>query len=271
VGQAQTDYITKNSDQWDKWVDEHCYWTIPISHEEFVAAKAGNYSLYITPQRPIPKNWLGEVKGQSVLALASAGGQQCPILVALGADVTVFDNSQKQLNTENIVADREGYSIRIIKGDMSNILPFSNECFDIIINPVSNSYIKDVHLLWSECFRVLKRGGCLITGFANPDVYMFDLPLTTELCVKYKLPFDPLRDLNSRDYTTITQKDGVQFSHTLEEQIGGQIETGFLISGFYEDKHPTNDPAGYDTYIGAIASKLTEYTAIYYATKSIKA
>ena len=28
---------------------------------------------------------------------------------------------------------------------------------------------------------------------------------------------------------------GVQFSHTLEEQIGGQLEAGFVLTGLYED------------------------------------
>ena len=37
------------------------------------------------------------MKGLKVLCLASGGGQQGPILAAIGADVTVFDNSQGQL------------------------------------------------------------------------------------------------------------------------------------------------------------------------------
>lgn len=268
--QAFADYVAMNSLQWDKWVSEHCIWTIPISHEKFVSAKSGEYSIYVTPQKPIPKDWLCDVKGHRVLALASAGGQQCPILSAIGADVTVFDNSQKQLDTEKEIAEREGYSINIVKGDMTKPLPFDSESFDLIINPVSNSYIENLHLFWSECFRLLKRKGCLITGFANPDVYMFDLLSTSELRVKNKLPFNPLCTLSKDDFAIITQKDGVQFSHTLEEQMGGQIKSGFVITGFYEDKHPTKNSKGYDTYIGAIASKLTTFTAIYYATKSIK-
>ena len=28
---------------------------------------------------------------------------------------------------------------------------------------------------------------------------------------------------------------GVQFSHTLEEQIGGQLEAGFILTHLYED------------------------------------
>ncbi|MDR2720451.1 MAG: class I SAM-dependent methyltransferase [Nitrososphaerota archaeon] len=265
----EPNYVAINSAQWDKWVDTKCMWTIPISREEFSSAKNGTYSIHVTPLKPVPQSWLGDVKGKKVLALASAGGQQGPILSALGAEVTVFDNSQKQLETEQKVADREGYSIKIIKGDMTQPFPFDNESFDLIINPVSNDFIKDLSLFWKECSRVLKKGGSLIAAFVNPDVYMFDV-LSPELQVKYKLPMNPICDLTTEEYNTITSKDGIQFSHTLEEQIGGQLEAGFIITGFYEDKHPVDNQKGYDTYIGAIASKLTENTAIYYVTKCMK-
>ena len=46
--------------------------------------------------------------------------------------------------------------------------------------------------------------------------------------MKYKVLYSPeaLDDL---------QEDGVQFSHTLEEQIGGQLEAGFRLTHVYED------------------------------------
>lgn len=266
----QGSYTNFNSKKWDQWVFDHCIWTIPISHDEFVRATLGNYSLYVTPQKVIPNEWLEGISTCRVLALASAGGQQCPILNAIGANVTVLDNSKNQLETEKSIADRESYSIDLIKGDMSQSFPFDRERFDVIINPVSNSYIRDLAIFWDECYRVLKRGGILITGFANPIVYMFDLLQPKKLNIRYKIPFDPYYDLSDSEFSTIVTRDGVQFSHTLGEQIGRQIEAGFSITGFYEDKHPSNIQKGYDTYIGAIASRLSEYTAIYYATKSEK-
>lgn len=264
------DYILLNSLKWDQWVDEKCIWTRPISHEEFIAAKHGRYAIYVTPLKPIPKKWLGEVTGQNILGLASAGGQQCPIFAALGAKVTVFDNSQRQLDTERLVAEREKYSIEIIKGDMSQTFPFNNDSFDFIINPVSNSYINNLSVFWSECYRVLKKGGSLITAFANPDIYMFDALSISDLKVKFKLPLNPMRDFDMNECSDIIDKDGVQFSHTMQEQFGGLIKAGFSINGFYEDKHPPNIQKSFNTYIGAIASKLTKYTAIYYVVKCIK-
>lgn len=266
---VKSDYVSKNSHMWDKWVKEECAWTVPITHDDFIAAKNGNYSIYITPIKPIPKGWLEGISGSKILLLAGAGGQQAPILVAAGANVIVLDNSSGQLETEHMVAQREGYSIDLIQADMSKKLSFDDEYFDFIINPISNSYISDVYHLWRECYRILKKGGTLIAGFANPDIYMFDY-LTEDLRVKNRLPLDPLRDFSKDTIEKITNKDGVQFSHTFGEQIGGQLEAGFALIGFYEDGHPIDKPTNYDTYIGNIASKLTAFTSIYFASRSLK-
>ena len=50
----------------------------------------------------------------------------------------------------------------------------------------------------------------------------------------YTLPFNPLKD--KRLYDESMKNDwGIQFSHTLEEQIGGQLEAGFTLTNLYED------------------------------------
>ena len=49
-----------------------------------------------------------------------------------------------------------------------------------------------------------------------------------------RLPFDPLKN---PDQMALLQKDdaGVQFSHSLEEQIDGQLNAGFILMELYED------------------------------------
>ena len=84
-----------------------------------------------------------------------------PIFTRLGAECTILDYSDRQLEAERKVARREGYAISIIKGDMTQRLPFEDGSFDIIFHPVSNCYVEDVYHVWNECFRVLKSGGVL--------------------------------------------------------------------------------------------------------------
>ena len=64
-----------------------------------------------------------------------------PILSVLGADCTVLDYSQRQLESERMVALREGYDIGILKADMTKPFPLADESFDLIFHPVSNCYI----------------------------------------------------------------------------------------------------------------------------------
>jgi hypothetical protein len=50
--------------------------------------------------------------------------------------------------------------------------------------------------------------------------------------------------------------DGICFAHTLHDQIQGQIEAGFLIAGFYEDKGGTVLDKYIDTSAATKAVKL---------------
>ena len=118
------EYIQENKETIDRWCRDGWEWSVPVSHEEFVQAKQGDCQLFLTPTKPIPRQWLGELTGKTVLALASGGGQQGPLLTALGAQVTVLDFSDEQLMRERIVAQREGYEIQLVQADMSQPLPF---------------------------------------------------------------------------------------------------------------------------------------------------
>jgi len=229
------DYIQQNKEVINSWCVDGWEWSRPVSHDEYEKAKQGDFHIVLTPIKPIPAGWLKDIKGKKVLGLASGGGQQCPILCALGAIVTVIDFSEEQLKREKEVQQREGYQIEIIQGDISQPLPFEDDLFDFIIHPVSNVYIKDIQPVWQECYRVLKAGGTLMAGLDNGINYIVD---SEEKEIIHSLPFDPLT--NEEHYRECMAKnDGYQFSHTLEEQIGGQLRAGFKLIDMYEDTNGT--------------------------------
>lgn len=224
-------YQEINSETIDRWVEEGWEWGIPISHEKYLDAQNGNWRMVLTPTREVPKSWFGQLKGKKVLGLASGGGQQMPIFAALGAECTVLDYSEKQLESERLVAEREKYNIRIVRADMSKPLPFDDEEFDLIFHPVSNCYVEDVCSIWKECYRVLKRGGVLLAGLDNGINYLFD---EDEKILINSLPFNPLKNVDQMEQLK-EQDGGIQFSHTLEDQIGGQLKAGFRLEDLYED------------------------------------
>ena len=103
----------------DRWVDDGWEWGKPISREVYAAAKNGQWDVKLTPVKFVPHDWFGDLKGRRVLGLAAGGGQQMPIFAALGAKCTVLDYSEKQLESERMVAQREGYDITIVRADMT--------------------------------------------------------------------------------------------------------------------------------------------------------
>ena len=225
------DYQDVNAATVDRWVEEGWEWGRPISHEDYVRAARGEWDVQLTPVKKVPHAWFGELRGKRILGLASGGGQQMPVFAALGAECTVLDYSQKQLDSERLVAEREGYPIRIVRGDMTRPLPFEDGEFDLIFHPVSNCYVREVKPIWRECFRVLKPGGALLSGVDHYINYAVD---GDQREIVNRLPFDPVANADQRELLE-RENAGMQFSHTLEEQINGQLEAGFTLLSLYED------------------------------------
>lgn len=248
-------YTKTNSKTWDKWVDDGIEWGMPITHEEYVNAQNGQWGVYLTPTKSVPKEWFLTFEGAKILGLASGGGQQMPIFSALGAKCTVLDYSDKQLASEKMVAERENYQINIVKGDMTKPLPFEDNSFDMIFHPVSNCYIEDVYHVWNECYRVLKKGGVLLAGMDNGINFLFND--YEKLVVENKLPFNPLKDKALYE-KMLRDDDGIQFSHSLEEQIGGQLKAGLCLTNLFDDYDRPGD------------GRLQDFTPTYIATRAIK-
>ena len=246
-------YQDINAQVIDRWVEEGWEWGVPISHEEFERAKNGCWNVVLTPTKPVPHSWFGDLKGKKVLGLASGGGQQMPIFAALGADCTVLDYSPRQLDSERLVAQREGYDIRIIRADMTKPLPFDDEEFDLIFHPVSNCYVAEVKPIFRECFRILKHGGIFLAGLGNEVNYLVD---EDEQSIIYSMPFNPLIHEDQRKMLEETDS-GMQFSHTLEEQIGGQLEAGLVLTHLFSDTNGEGrlHEMGIETYIATRAIK----------------
>lgn len=236
-----SDLFEHNRQAWNREsLVGHSPWVQPVDADTVRRAREGDWQVILTPNRSVPRDWFGDVDGARILCLASGGGQQAPVLAAAGARVISFDASDEQLAKDALVAEREGLPLRTVRGDMADLGCFDDGAFDLVFHPVSNVFVPDVRPVWRECHRVLVPGGRLLAGFMNPDYFLFDhdaIERGEPATVTYPLPYSDVSHLDeARLRQRVEDGEALQFSHTLEVQIGGQIAAGFTITGFYEDR-----------------------------------
>ncbi len=227
------DIVKHNKSAWDNYVDKKDQWTIPVTEQELENAKSGNWNIVLTPKEPVPHNWFPDLNGLKILGLASGGGQQGPILATLGADVTIFDNSERQLQQDKTLSDKFDLDIKTVHGDMKDLSVFENNSFDLIFNPCSILFVDNVLPVWKECFRVLKPKGVLMTGLINPISFQID---EESLKLTYKQPFSDLHSLPTEKLEELKKNnEALVFGHSLTDQISGQLDAGFSLTNMYED------------------------------------
>jgi SAM-dependent methyltransferase len=253
------DILSYNRHAWDSQVAKGCRWTVPVGPEVIAAARRGDWQVVLTPTRSVPRTWFPNLTGLEVLCLASGGGQQAPVLAAAGACVTVLDNSPAQLARDRLVADRDGLQLTTVQGDMADLSAFANDRFGLIFHPCSNCFVPSVRPVWKEAFRVLRPSGVLLAGVCNPALYIFDDALVEkgQLVVRYAVPYSDLDSLTEEERRRYIDKDEpLVYGHTLEDQIGGQLDAGFLLTGFYEDVDPSHPLAKFlPTFVATRAVK----------------
>ena len=79
----RTNYTAINALTWDHWAKTGIDWSIPVTHDEFAKAQQGEWGVYLTPTRFVPKEWFPPFAGTRILGLAAAAADAH--LAALGA------------------------------------------------------------------------------------------------------------------------------------------------------------------------------------------
>ncbi len=248
-----------NRKAWDAVADKGDELYHAMTSEQIEDARQGKWRIRITPTKAVPRDWIEPVAGKRVLCLAGGGGQQAPILAALGAEVTVLDLSEKQLQRDQEIAAAEGLDIRTVQGDMAAMEMFDDNQFDLVLNPCSVIFCDAVKPIWREVFRVLAPGGRLVAGFINPLWYVFDAAKMDKgkLKARHKIPYSDLQLSEKKRARLIGPERPLEFGHSLADLIGGQLEAGFQMIGFYEDRWGDDDRLSelIDVFIATNAQK----------------
>ena len=249
-----------NQIAWDRIAKDQRQWFVPPTPERIAAAGRGEILIRLTATKNVPADWFGPVEklaNLKVLCLAAGGGHQGPLLAAAGADVTVVDFSEGQLEIDRQVASEHDLTLKTLQRDMRDLGDIGP--FDMIINPCSVNFCDQVERVWQEAFRVLSPGGVFMAGLINPINYLFDDEemLSGKFVVKNSIPFHS----NSAELIDVQDEDvppvPAEFGHSLEQLISGQLKAGFLLTDFYEDRWGAGD-------------LLSERISVFMATRCIK-
>lgn len=182
--------------------------------------------------------WLpANLKGVRVLCLAAGGGRHGPLFAALGADVTVVDISPEMLERDKEVAAKRGLQLKGVEASMDNLAMLSRASFEIVIQPVSTSYVPDVVAVYREVARITSAGGLYISQHKQPaSLQGSALPgpqgytLNHSYYRKAALPPE-IDGLEHRE------AGALEFVHRWEDLVGGLCRSGFIIEDLVEPRH----------------------------------
>ena len=166
-----------------------------------------------------PHAILSEIRGRSVLCLANGGGQQSVALALLGAEVTVLDLSETQLERDREAARHYGVHVTAVQGDMRDLSRFGDGSFDVVYQAYSINFVPSVRPVFAEVTRVLRPGGLYYLQWHNP----------------FAQPLDESDwDVDPGDGSNVRVVGPREFRHTLSAVVNGLIARGFVMLGMWE-------------------------------------
>ena len=204
-------------------------------------AKAADDDEFINPLKTVDGKlgWLASgVRGKKLLCLAAGGGRQSALYAAAGAEVTVVDISPKMLEIDREVATERKLNIKTVEASMDDLSMFSDQSFDIAIQPVSTCYVPKIIPVFREVARLLKGGGIYVSQHKSPISLQADLEGKRGGYLIRERYYQDNRDpLPAAGNSRLREEGTAEFIHRLEEIIGGMCRAGFVIEDLIEPNH----------------------------------
>lgn len=228
----QDSKIQANKEWWEKMVAEDNGFTRPwLDLDPDIVKQYANGKLK-KPPKPLdqmfPVSTLANIKGKDVLCLASGGGQQSAVFGIIGANVTVVDIAEGQLEGDKKAAEHYGYKVTTIQADISDLSVLKDDSFDLVFQAPSMAYTPDVRKVYSGVARVLRSGGLYRVDAENPLSQFIEHDTAWD-GKGYRITVPYIVKEKKREGKEITE-----FRHYLSEIFNGLIESGFIIEQVQE-------------------------------------
>jgi ubiquinone/menaquinone biosynthesis C-methylase UbiE len=240
--------------RWKALTKANALFTRPVLHLTAAAAA----------EQLDPEGRLGKLTGKNVLCLAGGGGKQSAMFALLGAQVTVLDLSQEQLQRDREVARNYSLSVETVQGDMRDLSCLQEAAFDIVWRPYSINFVPDVQVVFRQVARMLRRGGLYYLHCSNPlGSGMMEQDWDGDGSVLGR-PYLEGAEITYADqawvYVRGESTDHVpgprEYRHTLSTLMNGLIEQGFVIQHVSDstDLHPDQgaEPGTWDHFVAYV-------------------
>lgn len=173
-----------------------------------------------------PTSFMQNVAGKKVLCLAAGGGQQSAIFGLLGAQVTVADLTQGQLDGDETAAAHYGYPITTIQADMRDLSALPRSAYDLVFQADSLAYVPNVRQVYTQVAQVLRPGGLYRVKHTQPAVHRIAWNGTT-----YEISAPYAETIQHRE------DGGIEFRHCLDDSFNGLLDNGFAIQRVHESPY----------------------------------
>src|SRR2546422_2772506 len=189
------------------------------------------------------------LEGKRVLSLAGGGGWHAILFAELGADVTLFDISSRQLETVRRLARRRGTELAFVRGDMRDLSALGNGEFDLVYHNHSIVFVPDAARVIAEVARVLSTGGLYIFSTMHPvTIRMYESWTGTGWRLKMRYFDDgavPIADPTWEFGRVRVRAPTLEYGHRTGDLVNACVRSGLVIDGLWEYS-PSYDggPAG---------------------------
>jgi len=181
---------------------------------------------------------IGEVQGLDILEVGCGGGQNAIVLAKRGAkSVTGIDQSENQLEVARQLAESQGAQAAFLKSDMEDMSVIADSSFDLVVSSHAMNYASDINRVFSECSRVLRPHGRIVTCMNHPTWIVLGNALQEDDFTKIANYFDETRqkwDWNKYKGDKIASFESSEWQ--LNQIINGLISAGFCIENLAEPR-----------------------------------
>lgn len=224
------DYVAANRELWDSDAPN---W-VAMGERAWAIEEPNDWGIWHIPEselKLIPE----QMEGMNAIELGSGTAYVSAWMARRGAKVVGIDNSEKQLETAQRLADEHGIALELIHGNAEDV-PYPDESFDFAISEYGAAIWADPYKWIPEAHRLLRPNGRLVFLGNHPILHLV-VPLDGDVVTDQTLRY-PYFGMHRIDWVESDGTHGTEFNLPISEWFRLFDRVGFDIEDFIEIRNP---------------------------------